>query len=412
MRECYRFEPPKISVEQHIRPSYVCEHCHEGVVTAPAPPVILPKSMASPSLLAYLITSKFVDGLPLFRVSRQLERSGMELSPGTAGSWVNTIGGEKIVPLINLMHEALLAQGCVHVDETFLQVLRSEKAPSSDHFMVVRAAGPPGRRVILFNYIPSRTTEALKQLLIGPEGAYRGKLLSDGLERYDEICRELKLLHFGCWQHCRQYYFKARKVSQLPSTRTLANAALEDYIRHIFAVEDEIERLRAEYAGRGEELPAQAVLRLRQSRSKPVIEKFKAWVEDLLPGTPPKSALGQALMYTHNQWGKLTRYLDHADVPAHNNYVEQQIKQFAIGRKAWLFNHDKLGAQASANLFSLVLTCRVNDVEPYAYLCHLLDVLPTVTTAEALEALLPWNVKPLLPKPHEPREAEQAAATT
>jgi transposase len=411
VRECYRFEPPKISVEQHIRPTYACEQCHEWVVTAPAPAVILPKSMASPSLLAYLITSKFVDGLPLFRVSRQLERSGMDLSPGTAGSWVNTIGREKILPLINVMHEELLAQGCVHMDETFLQVLRSHKAPSSDHFMVVRAAGPPGRRIILFNYIPARTTEALKQLLVGPEGPYRGKLLTDGLERYDEICRDLRLPHFGCWQHCRQYYFKARKVSQLPSVRTLANAALEEHIRAVFAVEDEIEKLREEYARRGEELPAQTALRLRQSKSKPVLEKFKVWVEDLLPGTPPKSALGQALTYTHNQWEKLTRYLDHADVPAHNNYVEQQIKQFAVGRKAWLFNHDKLSAQASANLFSLVLTCRVNEVEPYAYLCHLLDVLPTISTAEALEALLPWNAKPLLAKQNQPEKAVRAAAT-
>lgn len=396
VRECYRFEPPKISVEQHIRWTYVCEERHESPVTAPAPPAILPKSMASPSLLAHLITSKFVDGLPLYRVSRQLERSGMDLSPGTAGTWVNVIGGEKVPPLITLMNEELLLGPYVHMDETYLQVLRSDKAPSSDHFMVVRAAGPPGRRIILYNYIPSRTTAALKQLLIGPQGPYRGKLITDGLERYDEICTELKLLHFGCWQHCRQYYFKARKVSQLPSSRTLANAAMEDYIRRIFAVEDDIQRLRTEHERRGEALPMERVLQLRQSKAKPVLEQFKSWVEELLPGTPPKSALGQALSYTRNQWDKLSRYLEHPEVPAHNNYAEQQIKQFAVGRKAWLFNHDKLGAQASANLFSLVMTARVNDVEPFAYLTHLFERLPMATTVEELEALLPWNAKSAL----------------
>jgi transposase len=368
------------------------------VVTAPAPAVILPKSMASPSLLAHLITSKFVDGLPLYRVSRQLERSGMDLSPGTAGTWVNEVGLEKVVPLINVMHEELLADSLVHMDETYLQVLKSDKAPTSDHFMVVRAAGPPGKRIVLYNYIPSRTTEALKQLLMGPEGAYRGKLLTDGLERYDEICRELNLLHFGCMQHCRQYYFKARKVSQLPSNRTLANAAIEGYIRRVFAVEDDIQKLREDHERRGEILPPATVLALRQNRSKPVLETFKAWVEDLLPGTPPKSALGQALAYTHNQWEKLTRHLEHPDVPAHNNYVEQQIKQFAVGRKAWLFNHDKVGAQASANLFSLVTTARVNDVEPFAYLSYLFEHLPAANTVEELEALLPWNAKAALPQ--------------
>lgn len=393
VRECYRFERPKISVERHIRFTYVCGERHEGVITAPAPPVILPKSMASPSLLAYLITSKFVDGLPLYRVSRQLERSGMDLSPGTAGTWVNTIGGEKIAPLIALMNEELLAAPYLHMDETYLQVLKSDKAPTSNHFMVVRAAGPPGRRIILYNYIPSRTTEALRQLLIGPEGPYHGKLITDGLERYDEICQELKILHFGCLQHCRQYYFKARKVSQLPSTRTLANAALQDYIRPVFAAEDEIERLREAHEQRGEPPPLAAILELRQKKSKPVLEKFKGWVDELLPGTPPKSALGQALAYTQNQWGKLTRHLDHPEVPAHNNYAEQQIKQYAVGRKAWLFNHDKLGAQASANLFTLVMTARVNGVEPFAYLSELFEQLPMATTVEALEALLPWNLK-------------------
>lgn len=400
VRECYRFEPPKISVEQHIRPTYACEHCHEQVITASAPPVILPKSMASPSLLAYLITSKFIDGLPLYRVSRQLERSGMDLSPGTAGTWVNTIGGERIVPLINLMNEELLAGPFLHMDETYLQVLKSEKAPSSDHYMVVRAAGPPGRRIVLFDYIPSRTTAALRQLLIGPEGPYRGKLLTDGLERYDEISRQLQLEHFGCLQHCRQYYFKARKVSQLPSVRTLANAAIEDYIRPIFGVEDEIEQLRAEHAQRGEPAPLAEVLALRHGRSKPLFEKFKIWVQQLLPATAPKSALGQALAYTHSQWDKLTRHLDHPEVPAHNNYVEQQIKQFAVGRKAWLYCHDKVGAQASANLFSLVLTCRLNDLEPFVYLSYLLDRLPVATTMLALEALLPWNAKSALAEPN------------
>jgi transposase len=104
-----------------------------------------------------------------------------------------------------------------HMDESPLQLLKSEKAPRSDHFMVVRAAGPPGRRIILYDYLPSRTKEGLKRLLIDSDGTpYRGKLLTDGLERYDEICAELNLLHFGCMQHARSMYFKARKVSQLP----------------------------------------------------------------------------------------------------------------------------------------------------------------------------------------------------
>ena len=410
VRECYRFTPPKISVERHVRPTYVCEQRHEAPITAPAPPVILPKSLASPSLLAHVINAKFNDGLPLYRVSRQLQRLGVDLGPGTLGTWVNTIGSEKVLPLINLMREALLAAPFMHIDETPLQVLRSGKAVGSDHYIVVRAAdacmasggsaisGPPVRRIILYDYIVSRTTAALKELFVGMDGPYQGKLVSDGLERYDEIAAQLKLEHFGCMQHCRTMFFKARKVSQLPSSRTLAHAAIEDHIRPLYEVERQIKALEEEHARRGQSLPLEVVLALRQEKSKPRMEKFKAWVDELLPGTPPNSALGKALGYTARQWHKLERYLHHPEIPIDNNYIERQIKHYATGRKSWLFCYDALGAQASANLFSLVMTARANQVEPFAYLNHLFEQLPAASTVEQIESLLPWNLKAALDK--------------
>ncbi len=396
IRECYRFEPPKISVEQHIRPTYVCEERHEAPITAPAPPVILPKSMASPSLLAHVANSKFNLGLPLYRVSQDLQRYGMDLGPGTLGTWMSLVGGEKIVPVVNLMRDALFAAPFMHIDETPLQILRSAKAVGSDHYIVVRAGGPLGQRIILYDYLASRTTAGLKQFFLGPDGPYQGKLVSDGLERYDDIAAELRLLHFGCLTHCRTMFFKARKVSNLPSSRTLANAAIEDYIGPVYQIEGQIKALRAQYEQRGQPLPLETVLQLRQQKSKPILEKFRAWIDDLMPGTPPMSALGKALGYAHRQWPKLVRHLDHAEIPVDNNYSEQQIKHFATGRKAWLFSYDASSAQASANLFSLVMTCRVNDIEPYAYLNYLFEHLPAASTVEQVEALLPWNLKAML----------------
>jgi transposase len=412
IRECYRFEPPKISVEQHIRPTYVCEALHDAPITAPSPPVILPKSLASPSLLAHVTNSKFNLGLPLFRVSQDLKRYRMDLGPGTLGTWMSILGGEKIVPVVNLIRDALFAAPFMHIDETPLQILRSDKAAGSDHYIVVRAGGPPGQRIILYDYLASRTTAGLKQFFIGPDGAYQGKLVSDGLERYDDIAAELQLLHFGCLTHCRTMFFKARKVSQLPSTRTLANAAIEDYIAPVYRIEGQIKALRAQYQQSGESLPIETVLQLRQQQSKPILEKFKAWIDELLPGTPPNSALGKALGYAHRQWPKLVRHLDHPEIPVDNNYSEQQIKHFATGRKAWLFSYDAGSAQASANLFSLVATCRANDVEPYAYLNYLFEHLPSATTVEHVEALLPWNVKVVLEeqKKKSPETAQPSAA--
>jgi transposase len=276
------------------------------------------------------------------------------------------------------------------------EVLRSDKAVGSDHYIVARAGGPPGRRIILYDYIASRTTAALKQLLVGPDGPYQGKLISDGLERYDEIAAQLKLLHFGCFTHCRTMFFKARKVSQLPSSRTLANAAMEDYIGPVYQVERQIKALQEQYQERGETLPLETVRALRQEKSKPILEKFKAWVDELLPGTPPNSALGKALGYTSRQWPKLVRHLEHGEIPIDNNYIERQIKHYATGRRAWLFSYDAVGAQASANLYSLVMTCRANEVEPYAYLNYLFEQLPAATTVEQIEALLPWNLKAVL----------------
>ena len=128
----------------------------------------------------------------------------------------------------------------------------------------------------------------------------------------------------------------------------------------------------------------------------PILEKFKAWVDELLPGTPPNSALGKALGYTSRQWPKLVRHLEHGEIPIDNNYIERQIKHYATGRRAWLFSYDAVGAQASANLYSLVMTCRANEVEPYAYLNYLFEHLPAASTVEQIEALLPWNFKAML----------------
>ena len=199
--ERYHFEPAKVWVERHVYPKYACRHCHQGVTVAAAVKNILPKSNASASLLAHVVTSKFDDGLPIFRICRQLERQEVRLTPGTVGTWVNTVGAETVMPLINLMADDLLAEPVVQMDETYLQVLQSEKAPSSEHYMVVRAAGPPGRRIVLFTHVLSRTAAALKDLLIGSDGPFRGKLLTDGLELYDIVTESLGLKHFGCLQH-------------------------------------------------------------------------------------------------------------------------------------------------------------------------------------------------------------------
>ena len=150
--EHLEFIPAQVRVLKHIRPKYACPCCHSGVRIAPLPVTLFPKSILTPSLAAHIATAKFVDGTPLYRQEPQFERMGIPLGRGTMALWMIRIGGTFIVPLINLLNEWLLAESVVHCDETRLQVLKSDKAPSADHRMWVRAAGPPGRRIVLFDY--------------------------------------------------------------------------------------------------------------------------------------------------------------------------------------------------------------------------------------------------------------------
>lgn len=397
--ERYDYVAPQLRVLVHKRLKYACPCCHQGVKIAPVPPQLLPKSQASASLLAHITTAKYVDGLPLTRQSQQLERLRVNIGPGTMALWMNTIGNEKLPPLIALMHEGLLAEAVVHCDETTVQVLKSQKAVSSDHYMIVRAAGPPGRRIVLYNYAPTRNVETLKEVLTGPEGPYRGKLVCDGLELYDLVAQDK---HFGamtlcgCLTHCRRYYDQAAKVSESPSGQQLARVAIKDFLGKVFLIERQIDEQREARERRGEVWNLADTLKIRQDRSAPIMAAFKDWVDELLPTVPPKTTLGKALSYTVSQWSKLTRFLQHPDVPAHNNRVENDIRPFAVGRRAWLFIDTQYGARASANLYSLAITCRANGVNALAYFTHLYERLPHATTAADLEALLPWNVKPLL----------------
>jgi transposase len=157
--------PAQIRVLRHIRPQYACPCCKQGVHIAPVHAQLLPKSMASPAFLAHIATAKFVDGIPLYRQESQFHRLGIDLGRATMGGWMNLLGGTHVVPLINLLNEHLLAQPLIHCDETHLQVLKSDKSPTADHWMWVRAAGPPGQRIVLFNYDPSRAGAVPLRLL-------------------------------------------------------------------------------------------------------------------------------------------------------------------------------------------------------------------------------------------------------
>lgn len=378
------YQPAKVRVIRNIRPKYSCPCCAK-VAIAPVPVQLLPKSLATPSLLAHIVTAKFVDGIPLYRQESQFARLGVELGRATMAGWMIRLGGEYVVPLVNLMNEHMLEASIIHCDETRLQVLKSDKAPTADHWIWVRAAGPPGRRIVLFDYDPSRGGAVPKRLLEG----YRGILLSDGYEPYANVAESLAVVHAGCWAHVRRKFDEARKAQ---STQNAggghARAALE-MIRELYLIE------RALW-DRNQPITPEHRVRVRAELSAPIVARFHAWCEALAPQVLPQSLLGKAVHYALGQWRKLSVFLEHGEVPLDNNRCENAIRPFVLGRKGWLFSDTVKGAIASANLFSIVETAKANGVEPHAYLSLLFEGLPHAKSVEDFEALLPWNVKSVL----------------
>jgi transposase len=365
--------PAQVRVIRHIRPKYACPCCRSGVKIAPVPPAIFPKSLATPSLLAQICTAKFVDGTPLYRQEPQFERLGVPLGRGTMAIWMIRLGANLLVPLINLLNELLLSEPVVHCDETRLQVLNSDKAPTTDHWIWVRAAGPPGRRIVLFDYDPSRGGAVPVRLLEG----FRGVLVTDGYVAYDDAAEVLGFTHAGCMAHARRYFDEAKKTGS-----ETAKVALE-FIGKLSLIE------RALWS----EHPVTAAQRMeiRQQRSRPKMQEFHAWLEALAPQVLPESRLGKAVHYALGQWPKLCVFLTHSDVPMQNNRCENAIRPFVVGRKGWLFSDTVKGAIATANLYSLVETAKTNGVEPFAYLSWLFGRLPYLKNVEDFEAVLPWN---------------------
>lgn len=376
--------PAQVRVLRHVRPKYGCPKCKEGVRIAPVPAQPIPRSLASPSLLAYVAVSKYADALPLYRLETILRRAGVDLPRSTLAHWMVRCG-ELVQPLVNLLHERLLSFGMVQSDETRFPVLKEPgKAATSDAYLWVLLGGPQEDPIVLYHYDPSRSGEVPKRLLEG----FQGVLQSDGYEGYTAVCEQYQLVHAGCWAHARRKFDEALKAQGSGSRAkrkaqgrpTTALQALER-IGQLYAVE----RAAAD-------LSCEERTRWRQAHAKPLLQQMRTWLDDALQRVPPSGLIGRALSYLAKQWPKLVRYADDGRIPIDTNRVENAIRPFVVGRKNWLFADTVRGAQASVNLYSLIETAKLHSLEPFSYLRHIFDALPRAATLEDLERLLPGRV--------------------
>ena len=379
-----KFIPQTVAIVRHIRPKYACPRCKDGVRIAPMPKLPIPKSLATPSLLAHVATSKYVDALPLYRQEKIFARIGVDLSRGTLASWMVKMG-ELVEPLVERIRHEIRRGSFVQADETPFQVLKEAgKTPQSQSYLWVLRGGEREHPLLYYEYDPSRSAEVPKRLLRG----FQGFLQTDGYEGYAALGTEPGIVHVGCWAHTRRKFDEAlrgqgqskKKGAKQTAKTSRARQALSQ-IQALYRIERELKD-----ASASERHAA------RQARSKPVILKLRQWLDESLNSVPPKSLTGKALHYMDGQWPKLVRVLDDGRIPLDTNLVENAIRPFVVGRKNWLFADTVAGARASANLYGLIETAKANGIEPGCYLAHLFEVLPTLTSADQLDDLLPQNL--------------------
>ena len=370
-------------VWQHVRFKYGCRHCERHGISAPVvradmPPQPLPGSVADATTIATVMTGKYADGMPLYRMEAAFTRAGIEVARGTMGQWMISAARRHLQRLYQAMQSVLLTQSLIHGDETRVQVLQEDgkSAQSQSYMWVYRSAEASNEPVVLFEYQPGRAQVYPQAFLQG----FTGTLMTDGYSAWRTLGG---VLHLGCFAHARRYFDEAAKAQGKSDGR--ARQAL-DMIGRLYQIEA---------LAKGE-LPAgrnriEYTYALRQQHSLPVLAMFKTWLDEQAAKVLPKSLLGEAINYARNQWIYLSRYADDGNAPIDNNVIERDIRPFTTGRKNWLFSATVAGANASAVIYSLMLTCRACGVEPYAYLRHVLTELPRRAEGVDVRDLLPFN---------------------
>lgn len=344
----------------------------------------LGKSIASVSLLAYLIIAKYCDAMPLYRLEGILKRYGGSITRSTMAGWLIRLA-RHLQCLVNLLQEVQLSADYLQGDETRLQVLKEQGMdPTSDKWIWVLRGGPPGKPVVLFHYDKSRSGKVAEQLLEGYTGRY---YQCDGYAGQKMAVGNRQVTVVGCMDHARRKFVKAEKAltqkarsSGTPAKCTVARSKMDA----LYRIERQIESLGLDDEQRHA---------YRQEHAKPKLDELKSWLEKNQSKVARDTLTHKAIQYSLNQWEHLIAYCGHGQLRISNVLVENAIRPFVVGRKGWLFADTPKGAKASALYYTLIETAKANELDPYKYIHHVCKNIARVETVDDIEALLPWNVK-------------------
>lgn len=362
------YTPGVFTVERHIRGKWTCAAC-QTLTQAPVPPHIIDKGIPTPSLLSQVLVAKYLDHLPLYRQERIFGRAGLEIPRSTLADWVG-VCGVQLQPLVDALQRCLLKLPVLHADETPVQMLKPGSGKTHRAFIWTYASGRfEDLKAVIYQFHDSRSGTHAQAFLED----WQGSLVCDDYGGYKALSAK-GVTEVGCMAHARRYFFDLYQAS----ASDVAEQALV-----LFKSLYEIEEL-------AKDLDAQARWRMRQTRSKPIAEKFHAWMISQRLLATDGTRLARALDYSLKRWTALVRFLDDGRLPIDNNRAESLIRPIAMGRSNWLFAGSLRAGKRAAAVMSLIQSAKLNGHDPYVYLKDILTRLPTHPNSK-IEELLPHN---------------------
>ena len=381
MHEQLDYVPAKIKAILHIRKKYGCRDCETGITMAPAPKAFIPKSLAAPGILAHVILSKYEDHMPLYRQEKIWQRIGIDITRSTLCNWV-LLAATGVQVLVDLLREELLKLNYARADETPVQVMEENKVRTSKRaYMWVFASGRKDKAIFVYKFAMSRAGSVAEEFFEG----FAGFLQTDGFTGYNKLCAKEDMTRVGCITHARRKFAAIVKTTKKTGAAHYAVAI----IGKLYRIEDEIKIQNLNFDG---------IRNYRQQHAKPILIEFKSWLAQKQKQAPPQSTLGKAIYYFVEHWDELIIYLEHGFIDIDNNFTEQRVKPFTIGRKNWLFMGNERGGEAAATFFSLIESAKANGLNTYAYFRCIMTELPLIEPADkkSLLALLPHRLDPAI----------------
>ncbi|MGH9345355.1 MAG: IS66 family transposase [Terriglobia bacterium] len=381
--------PRQWKVIRTVREKFTCRDC-EKISQAPAPFHAIPRAFAGPSLLAMVSYEKFGMHMPLNRLSDRYAREGIDLSLSTLGNLVGATAFA-LKPLYDLVQAHVFGAGRLHADDTTVPVMAKHKTRTGRIWVYVRDEGPFAGRdppAAIYYYSPDRRAEHPEAHLKN----WTGILQSDAYSGYNPLSQSARpggpIRHAFCWVHGRRAFYKladvetaAMKRAQGRTDAVVSPIAVEavERIDAIFAIERAINGKTAEER-----------LAVRSEQVAPLVDSLELWMRDIRARMSKHNDLAKAIDYMLRRWQGFTLFLRDGTVCTSNNAAERALRRIACGRKSWMFCGSDRGGQRAAVLYSLIATCRMNDVDPEAWLRDVLKRLPE-HPAKQLHELLPWN---------------------